>query len=69
MQIFCVYSLENKHLTGLLPENTDFYGRVEGSYMKFKTSLPGGPALKGGTLQSLPPGIFGPSSPAKLEKN
>ncbi len=42
-----------------------------------KASLPGRealpkgrtPALKGGTLQSLTPGILGPSSPIKLEKN
>jgi len=58
-----IKSLENKHLTGLLPENTDFKGRVEGSYMKLISSLPGSPAFKGGTLQSLTPGILGPSSP------
>ena len=71
-----IKSLENKHLTGLLPENTDFKGRVEGSYMKLISSLPGcealplgrTPAFKGGTLQSLTPGILVPSSPTKLEK-
>jgi hypothetical protein len=72
-----IKSLDNKHLTGLLLENTDFKGRVEGSYIKLKASLPGcealplgrTPALKGGMLQSLPPGILGPSSSTKLEKN
>ncbi len=33
------------------------------------TAVRQNPALKGGTLQSLTPGILGPSSPAKLEKN
>jgi hypothetical protein len=40
-----------------------------GELYEILTSLPGGPALKGETLQSLTPGILGPSSPTKLEKN
>jgi hypothetical protein len=30
-----IISIKNKCSTGLLPENTDFKGRVEGSYMKY----------------------------------
>ncbi len=64
-----IKSLENKHLTGLLPENTDFLRKGRGELYKIESILTGKPALKDGTLQSLTPGILEPSSPTKLEKN
>ncbi len=70
--------LRGRHrLTQTFPPADPQKERVEGSYIKLKASLPGRealptgrtPVLKDGTLQSLTPGILGPSSPTKLEKN
>ncbi|MEE8553755.1 MAG: hypothetical protein V3S72_10685, partial [Desulfobacterales bacterium] len=43
--------------------------RGRGELYKIESILTGKPVLKDGTLQSLIPGILGPSSPSKLEKN
>jgi hypothetical protein len=56
-------------LDRIAPRKYRLLKKGRGELYKIESILTGKPALKGGTLQSLTPGILGPSSPTKLEKN
>ena len=60
---------QKQTLDRIAPRKYRLLRKGRGELYKIESILTGKPALKGGTLQSLTPGILGPSSPTKLEKN